>query len=137
MKIQLLKSVKDGTGWHKPGIILETDEETAADLLKKKAAVVLPSEEQSKEKASVNSNAPSKGEDASDSLTEDEIEEISQLLCSIEGVNPSIAEELMAAGYQSLDAVAKADKAVLAKVPGIGAPLAKKIRKSAEVLLKN
>jgi ERCC4-type nuclease len=126
MIVRLLVSVKDGSGYHNPGSLLELDDDEAKRLIRIKAAVVPPEPE------------PKEPEPESDEeLTEEELAQIMEELEPIDGVSEAIASELIDAGYQSLEAVAEANAADLEKIKGIGKKSAVTIIESAQELLED
>ena len=122
MQIRLLKSIKDEAGWHKPGGVLEVTEEEAKFLFKKKAAISVNSEEV-------------EAEEKFDNVDADDEEIVASLLL-IDGVDESIAQSLIEAGYNTLQKVADAKQPQLVKIKGIGGKKAVTIIESAQYLLQ-
>lgn len=114
--VRLLKSVKNDSGWHKPGAIVDLDSKEAADLIKRKAAVSMDSVENS-------TSIPVKDHEAIEALIE------------INGVDDVLAEELIKIGLDSVAKVFSASLEVLTQIRGIGDASAKKIVISAQEIL--
>jgi len=129
MRVRLLKSVKDGSGWHEPGAIVDLSDEDANSLVRMKSAELLNSAiGDSTPSDQADAEAESEGEE----YTDEELKEIAEKLKEIDGVNEEIAYRLIESGFLTIQSVAEADRDDLIAIKGIGKKNVGKIQESAE-----
>lgn len=120
MKVQLLRSVKDGSGWHESGAIIDYEDQLAKKLIRQHVAAALAT--------------PAIGESVfvnEASADADDTERLEQLM-TIDGVSSDIASKLLSAGLRTVQDVAEAQLETLTAIKGISRKLATKIRESAD-----
>lgn len=126
MRIRILRSVKDGSGWHEPGAIRDFEDKEAQRLIRLRAAesISLPSDD-----ASENT------EMETISYSQEEMMEIAEELKMIDGVDEDLAYRLIEAGYVTVQSVAEAKPEDLIKIKGVGKRSVVKIQESADDLI--
>lgn len=133
MRIRILKSVKDGSGWIQPGTIRDFVDSEARRLIRLRAAELLsdtplPSDV-------TEPDVPDESDESGiEEYTDEELDALAEALCEIDGVDNDIAYRLIEAGYVDTASVADANPADLIKVKGIGNKSVVKIQESAEDL---
>lgn len=123
MKVQLLRSVKDDSGWHESGAIIDYEDQLAKKLIRQHVAVAI--------------STPAIGESAfvnEVSMVADDTERLEQLM-TIDGVSSDIASKLLSAGLRTVQDVAEAQLETLTAIKGVSKKLANKIRESADDVL--
>jgi replicative superfamily II helicase len=148
VKLILLRPVTDGAGTHGIGSEYTCDEKEAARLIRLEAAYKLHPAKRSNEvngeqtnsdEISVKEDTLYAGSEDVDSeeeyMSEEEYAEILKELQAIEGVSSSLAEKLVEAGFQSIEAIANASQEELVEVSGIGKKSVRNIISSAQELL--
>lgn len=131
MRVRLLTSVKDGSGWHEPGVIRDFSDEDARSLIRSKSAEAV---------SAIPSNIiPSveieSVESEKDVYSDEELREMADALKQIDGVDEEIAYRLLEAGFHDVQSVAEAERDVLIAIKGIGKKNVTKIQESAEDLV--
>lgn len=148
VKLILLRPVTDGAGTHSIGSEYICDEKEAARLIRLEAAYKLHPATRSNEVKGEQTNSDEipvtedtlytgseDGDSEEEYMSEEEYAEILKELKAIEGVNYSLAEKLVEAGFQSIEEVANASQEELVEVSGIGKKSVSKIINSAQELL--
>lgn len=132
-KIKLTKPVKLGEYWKDPGLVVKVDKDAAADIVTNKAGEFTDPEEAIAEKdlksKSQNSANPDSGNQERDSII--------SALCNIDGVSTEIAENLVDAGYDSIESIAEADEDELIEIKGIGKKSVERIIESATEIVED
>ena len=124
MRIRLLKTVIDGSGEKKPGVVCDFDDKEARRLIRLRAA-----------EEYIPPSTPSDDEVSEDGYTEEELRGMAGALCEINGVDDDIAYRLIEVGIVDVEAVANAELEDLIKIKGIGKRSVSKIQESAEDLV--
>jgi len=148
VKLILLRPVIDGAGTHSIGSEYICDDKEAARLIRIEAAYKLHPATRSIEVKMDQTNSveiPAEedvphadsedGDSEEEYMSEEEYAEVLKELQEIEGVNRSLAEKLVEAGFQSIEEVANASQEELVEVSGIGKKSVKNIITSAQELL--
>jgi predicted flap endonuclease-1-like 5' DNA nuclease len=131
MRIRILRSVKDGSGWHEPGAIRDFEDKEAQRLIRLRAAesISLPSDDASENTEMENT------EMETISYSQEEMMEIAEELKMIDGVDEDLAYRLIEAGYVTVQSVAEAKPEDLIKIKGVGKRRVVKIQESADDLI--
>lgn len=123
MRIRMLTSVKDGSGWIQPGAVRDISDEEANRLIRLRAAepvkVPTPSED------------PEIVADEDEEYSEEELIAISDSLKEIDGVNEEISYRLIEEGFVSVESIVDAEPEDLIKIKGVGKRNVGKIQESA------
>jgi transcription termination factor NusA len=150
VKVILLRPVTDGTGTHGIGSEFTCDEKEAARLIRLEAAYKLIPEKRVFEEIAKSADSSEVEEDETETtevigtgededneeyMSEEEYAQVLSALQEIEGVNRSLAEKLVEAGFQSVEDVSNASAEALTEVSGIGKKSVGKIIASAQSLL--
>jgi len=130
MRVRVLHSIKDSSGWIQPGTIREFSDEEARRLFLLRAAepISTPSDEKEME----SDGASDEDDSDEESYTDEELAALAEALFEIDGVNNDIAYRLIEAGFVDCESVAEADPSDLVKIKGIGNKNVGIIQESAE-----
>lgn len=115
MRVKIMGLVIHDGVEYQPGTIADFEEDAAGRLVRLKAAVPVENEE-------------------TNDLDVDDMADMAEQLCKIEGVNNEVAYNLIEAGFKTIQSVAEAVPEDLVSVKGIGKKSVKKIQESAEEL---
>lgn len=130
-KLRLTKPVKLGEYWKDPGMTVKVDKKIAAEIVLNKAGEFTDPDESIDTRTLKNivKDGTSNGEEINRATIVSE-------LCEIEGVSTEVAENLIDAGFLSVQDVAEANEEDLVKIKGIGKKSAPKIVESAEEIVE-
>lgn len=128
MKIRLLVSVKIDKDWHEAGTIIDREDSFCGSLIRQKAAEVYEGKIMLTDPVNV---------DEEIEASEEDLTEMAEELCKIDGINSDLAYKLIEAGYGTIQSVAEAVPADLLAIKGIGKKTIKGIQESAEDLMEN
>lgn len=124
MRIRILKSVKDSSGWIEPGAVRDFDDAEARRLIRLRAA----------EEYSLPSVPANDGEEEEEEQSLETLQQKVDALKKIDGVHEDLAHRLIEAGFETVQSVADAHPEHLIEIKGIGVRSVGNIQESAEDL---